>query len=81
MDAVFRFVAKGGELRLERSKSRPAALEPQVSDTFSTQVGNIRFVRDSARRISGFVLDAGRVRHVKFWKDMTVSRPSTEALR
>jgi CubicO group peptidase (beta-lactamase class C family) len=74
MDAVFRMVLKDGELRLERSKSRPATLEPLVTDTFGAQVGTIGFIRGASGRVSGFVLDAGRLRHVRFWKDTRLPR-------
>jgi hypothetical protein len=75
MDTVFRITSKDGVLKLERTKTRPAALEPVVTDTFTSSAGALRFVRDANRRISGFTLEAGRVLGVKFWKD-TRSRPS-----
>jgi hypothetical protein len=62
-------VVHEGALRLERMKSRPAAMQPIVLDTFGTQVGTIRFVRDASGTVTGFVLDAGRVRRVTFWKE------------
>ena len=68
IEALFRFVLRDGTLRLERLKSRSAALTPVVRDTFTTQAGTIRFVRNAAGAVTGFELDAGRVRHVKFWK-------------
>ena len=68
IEAVFRMVLHEGSLRLERLKSRPAPLTPVVRDTFTTQAGTIRFVRNAAGAVTGFQLDAGRVRHVKFWK-------------
>jgi hypothetical protein len=68
IEAVFRMVVHEGALRLERLKSRPAPLTPLVRDTFTTQAGTIRFVRDAAGNVTGFQLDAGRVRHVKFSK-------------
>jgi hypothetical protein len=69
MDAVYRMALRDGVLTLERSKSTPARLEPLVSDTFGGPPGTIRFVRDGRGVVNGFVLDAGRVRHVKFWKE------------
>jgi hypothetical protein len=69
MDAVYRMRIVDGALTLYRSKSRPALLEPLITDTFGGQPGTIRFVRDSGGSVNGFVLNAGRVRHVKLWKD------------
>jgi len=69
MDAVYKMRIADGALTLHRSKSHPARLEPLITDTFGGPPGTIRFVRDDRGSVSGFVLDAGRVRHVKFWKD------------
>ncbi len=74
MDAVYRVVLTNGVLTLHRSKSRPAPMEPLVVDTFGGSPGTFRFVRDSRNHVNGFVLDAGRVRHVKFSKDPTANR-------
>ena len=70
MDAVFRFSVKDGRLQLARSKLRPAALDPMFRDTFRAPAGIFQFSRDAAGRIDGFVLQGGRVRHVKFSKDI-----------
>ena len=70
IESVYRMVVHEGSLRLERLKSRPSTLQPVVVDTFATQVGTVRFVRDATGTVSGFVLDAGRVRRVKFSKDL-----------
>ena len=69
IESFYRMVVHEGALRLERMKSRPAAMQPIVLDTFGTQVGTIRFVRNASGTVTGFVLDAGRVRRVKFWKE------------
>lgn len=70
IESVYRMVVHEGSLRLERLKSRPSTLQPVVVDTFATQAGTVRFVRDATGTVSGFVLDAGRVRRVKFSKDL-----------
>lgn len=69
IDLPYRMVVDKGALRLERMKSRPMALGPVVADTFTGQPGMIRFERDASGRVTGFVLDAGRVRHVRFRRD------------
>jgi CubicO group peptidase (beta-lactamase class C family) len=80
MDAVFRMAVADAGLRLERSKNKPAPLEPTIRDTFRGQPGTIQFVRTNGR-VSGFLLEAGRVRHVRFWKDASATRPSTSVGR
>jgi hypothetical protein len=51
-------------------------LEPLIVDTFSSQPGVIRFTRDAAGTVTGFVLEAGRVRGMKFWKETAPARRS-----
>jgi hypothetical protein len=69
-ELAYRIVVHEGGLRLERMKSPPAALQPLVADRFTGQPGTITFVRDGSGRITGFLLDAGRVRHVKFRREI-----------
>jgi CubicO group peptidase (beta-lactamase class C family) len=77
MDAVFRISMKDGRLQLARTKLRPAALDPIFKDSFRTPNGVMQFSRDPAGRVSGFLLQGGRVRHLKFWKDISARRPGT----
>lgn len=79
MDVVYRMTVGEGVLRLERMKARPAPLEPLIADTFAAQLGTIRFTRGAAGVVTGFQLDAGRVRQVKFWKDSGAAVRSSEA--
>ena len=78
IEATYRLVVKDRGLRLERIKSTPSVLEPLVADTFSGQPGVIRFTRDAAGAVTGFVLEAGRVRGMKFWKETAPARRSSE---
>jgi hypothetical protein len=78
IEATYRMVVTDGRLRLERLKSPPSALEPLITDTFSSQPGVIRFTRDAAGEVTGFVLEAGRVRGMKFWKETAPARRSSE---
>jgi CubicO group peptidase (beta-lactamase class C family) len=73
MDAVFRIAIKDGQLRLERTKLRPSAIDPMFKDTFRAPTGVLQFNRDAAGRVSGFLLEGGRVRHVRFWKDTSAA--------
>jgi CubicO group peptidase (beta-lactamase class C family) len=69
IELAYRIAAHEGTLRLERMKAPPAALRPLIADTFTGQPGTITFVRDGSGRITGFLLDDGRVRHVKFRRE------------
>jgi len=55
-------------LELERLKSRPSPLQPAIKDLFVNPVGNIRFTRDSQGKVTGFVLNRGRVLNFRFKK-------------
>ena len=77
IEATYRIVIKEGRLRLERLKSASTELEPLVTDTFSGQPGVIRFTRDATGAVTGFVLEAGRVRGMKFWKETAQARRSS----
>ena len=77
IEAIYRIVIKEGRLRLERLKSASAELEPLITDTFSGQPGVIRFTRDATGGVTGFVLEAGRVRGMRFWKETAQARRSS----
>jgi CubicO group peptidase (beta-lactamase class C family) len=74
IEATYRIVVKDSRLRLERLKSNSSMLEPLVTDTFASQPGVIRFMRDATGTVTGFVLEAGRVRGMKFWKETAQAR-------
>jgi hypothetical protein len=77
MDAVFRISVNDGQLQLARTKLRPAALDPMFKDSFRVPIGVMQFTRDSTGRVTGFLLEGGRVRHLKFWKDTSARRPGS----
>jgi hypothetical protein len=68
IEPVYRLAVKDGQFRLERLKMAPALLTPLVKDTFMGQLGIIRFVRGERGLVTGFVLEGGRVRRMKFSK-------------
>jgi CubicO group peptidase (beta-lactamase class C family) len=74
MDAVFRIALKDGKLQLVRTKLRPSAVDPMFKDGFRAQPGVLQFNRDAAGHVSGFLLEGGRVRHLRFWKDTSPPR-------
>jgi CubicO group peptidase (beta-lactamase class C family) len=66
IDPVYRIVLKDSNLTLTRLKSKPDTLHPAVRDVFTGDIGTVRFVRDANQRISGFVLNAGRIQNFRF---------------
>jgi CubicO group peptidase (beta-lactamase class C family) len=70
IDPIYRVLLQDDRLVLSRLKKKPAALEPCVRDAFSTSIGTVRFTRDASGSISGFVLNGGRIRNVRFTRRM-----------
>jgi len=68
IDPVYRIVLENGTLKLSRLKHKTETLRPAVRDVFIGDIGTVRFTRDSNQRISGFILNAGRIRNFRFSK-------------
>jgi len=69
LGAQYRITVDGDRLRLEQAAwENPSTLQPVYQDGFRSRVGLIRFTRDNRGKITGFVLWAGRVRHLRFDK-------------
>jgi CubicO group peptidase (beta-lactamase class C family) len=68
IDPVYRIVLQDGNLSLTRLKNKAETLRPAVRDVFTGDIGTVRFTRDSRQRISGLVLNAGRIRNFRFEK-------------
>jgi hypothetical protein len=66
IEPVYRFTLTDGKLTLTRLKSKPDALRATEKDVFTGQIGTIRFTRDNQQRVTGFVLDAGRIQGFQF---------------
>jgi CubicO group peptidase (beta-lactamase class C family) len=66
IDPVYRISLEGGKLTLLRLKHPPDTLRPAIPDVFVGEIGTLRFTRDGNQRISGFILDADRIRNFQF---------------
>jgi len=66
IDPVYRMIVQGEELVLTRLKHKPDSLAPRTRDAFSGEIGTIHFTRDSNHRVSGFLLNTGRIRNFRF---------------
>jgi CubicO group peptidase (beta-lactamase class C family) len=70
LDARYTLIVKDGKLILRRKKFDDSALKPMSADSFTDpETGDIKFIRDGVNNLSGFELNAGRVRHLKFSKE------------
>jgi hypothetical protein len=66
IDPVYRIIVEDGGLVLKRPKSKPQKLRPVLEDYFQGLGGVIHFTRDSAGKITGFVLNSDRIRNFHF---------------
>jgi CubicO group peptidase (beta-lactamase class C family) len=66
IDPLYRIVLQDGTLKLSRLKHKTETLRPTVRDVFTGDIGTVRFTRNSTQQISGFLLNAGRVRNFRF---------------
>ncbi len=62
-------VYSDGKLWMRRTKRKPFELDALTGDTYTSQLGTLVFERGSAGEIKAFVLDAGRVRGLRFAKN------------
>ena len=65
LKTIYRIEARGSQLRLGRRNLPELLLSPSGPETFRARFVTIRFTRESGR-VNGFMLDAGRVRNIRF---------------
>jgi CubicO group peptidase (beta-lactamase class C family) len=68
IEPVYRIVVENGGLVLKRLKSKPQKLEPTLEDRFQEPNGDIHFQRDPSGKVTGFVLNSGRIKNFRFSK-------------
>jgi CubicO group peptidase (beta-lactamase class C family) len=68
IDPIYRIRVENGRLVLTRQKSKPEKLDPVLPDYFLGLNGDLHFQRDATGTITGFVLNAGRIKNFHFTK-------------
>ncbi len=68
LQTTFRLAVKEGKLRFIHRNAPHGSLVPTLQDKFSVEDMALRFIRESGQKISGFRLDAGRVKNLLFVK-------------
>ena len=67
IDATFTVTMKEGRLMVQReTDAAPVALEPSAADQYRLGSMTIRFARGSDNAVDALVVDAGRVRGIRF---------------
>lgn len=59
---------EGGKLYYQQRRAPQTNLSPIIKDTFTANSLQFNFLRDRQQRISGFTINAGRVRNLRFIK-------------
>jgi len=68
IEPIYRIIVESGSLVLKRLKSKPEKLQPTLVDYFEGSNGGLHFQRDQSGKISGFVLNSGRIKNFRFRK-------------
>ncbi|MGZ5453556.1 MAG: serine hydrolase domain-containing protein [Candidatus Aminicenantales bacterium] len=68
IDMTYRLYVEGGKLKAWFRPAQRSELLPIYADAFETEGDIVRFTRDGSGRIDGFLIYAGRVRHLRFIK-------------
>jgi dipeptidyl aminopeptidase/acylaminoacyl peptidase/CubicO group peptidase (beta-lactamase class C family) len=66
LQATYKVVLEEGRLYARYRSAPPNPLRPGLRDMFWVGAITLLFTRDDVGRVSGFTLDAGRVRHIHF---------------
>jgi len=69
LDCSYTLYLDGGKLMVRVKKNPPSILEMTDTDAFAASSFKLVFNRDPNRQISGFILDAGRVKNLAFQKE------------
>jgi CubicO group peptidase (beta-lactamase class C family) len=81
LQATYRFFVQDGDLILQVNNRRHERLSPTVSDTFIAAVRTvddnrvITFVRGPGQKVTGFRIDLGRVRGLRFERQKAAGQP------
>lgn len=70
IDPVYRITVQNGQMYLTRLKHGPELLRAAAKDVFVGDIGKVTFSRDGKQRVTGFKLDADRIRNLAFTKRM-----------
>jgi CubicO group peptidase (beta-lactamase class C family) len=68
IEPIYRIIVENGGLVLKRLKSKPEKLQPTLVDYVEGSNGDLHFQRDQSGKISGFVLNSGRIKNFRFRK-------------
>jgi hypothetical protein len=68
LQVTFRLAFKEGKLHFVHKNAPERPLQPTLKDKFTLGGYRINFIRDEEKKLTGFILDAGRVKNLRFYK-------------
>ncbi len=68
LQVTFRLALKEGKLHFVHKNAPESPLQPTLKDEFNIRGYRINFFRDEEKKLTGFTLDAGRVKNLRFDK-------------
>jgi CubicO group peptidase (beta-lactamase class C family) len=68
LQVTFKLALKEGKLHFIHKNAPEGPLQPTLKDRFTVRGYRINFIRDEKKKLSGFTLDAGRVKNLRFDK-------------
>ena len=68
IEPVYRMGIQDAKLVFDRLKSKTVQLEPAIKDLFTSSEGSIRFTRNAQGKVTGSILNSGRILNFRFNK-------------
>ncbi len=68
LQVTLRLALKEGKLHFVHKNAPESPLQPTLKDKFTESGYRINFIRDKEKKLTGFTLDAGRVKNLRFNK-------------
>jgi len=66
LNVTYTLKLEGDKLNYQLARAPQTSLSPTIKDTFVAGALQFNFLRDRQQRISGFTINAGRVRNLRF---------------
>jgi CubicO group peptidase (beta-lactamase class C family) len=68
LDVTYKIKVEGDKLVYQFARAPQMSLSPMIKDTFAAGSFQLNFLRNGKQRVSGFTINAGRVRNLRFVK-------------
>jgi CubicO group peptidase (beta-lactamase class C family) len=69
LNVTYKIKVEGDKLIYQFARAPQMSLSPMIKDTFAASSFQLTFLRNGQQRVSGFTINAGRVRNLRFVKE------------